>query len=283
MGRIGMYQSKTTSLGLSLVEIMVALILGLLILHFIGLFLVNIFTTEQHKKMIHDIQENATKAIGILKSEISKAGYIGCMRLSNHFPLLNNGNHSLNLYNRLSGSRNTITVSYVNFTGTILLTPMRDRHTLIVSKTGLSNRDIFVIADCLHAEIFQVKQIVRAGNKLILRTDKSLQNSYHPYAEIGTLVKNEFFTAKTKRTRNGRPIYALFMRDIHHRKTELVEQIEQLNLQYMINQAGLLKEEEGDHVADWRKVLGVSIKLIFNHQNNKHIWYAFQSLPFSPG
>lgn len=168
-------------------------------------------------------QENARLALEILSSEIRMAGYIGCLKISDNFPLKS----IINPQNKIVVTVNSITVRHVNLTHANLLSEMRGQSTLHVTlKPDFAINDILIISDYKAAEVFKVKKIQLEKTKQKITTDKPLLNHFAENAEVGRLEINTYFIAKTERkTKTGETIYALHMQDIHGYKTELVEGI----------------------------------------------------------
>ena len=75
-------------IGSILIELMLVMVIGLLLIS----FLLETYTTSKQsyalQSALSQLQDNAKTAIDILKSDIHKAGYIGCPYLSHDFVTL---------------------------------------------------------------------------------------------------------------------------------------------------------------------------------------------------
>ena len=253
-------------IGSILIELMLVMVIGLLLIS----FLLETYTTSKQsyalQSALSQLQDNAKTAIDILKSDIHKAGYIGCPYLSHDFVVHSPyPSYSLTSQNKLAGTIAELIVRYMEFAGASLIKSMQDTETLYVNKTKrFAKGDILVISDCKQAEIFQVKEVVLLKDSLILIPMLPLQNRYERYAEIGRLIMNKYFIAKSKRHhQDGSPIYSLFVQDIKQNKTELVEDVDHMQIHYT--------ERENN-------VVGVAIELTLSSQSFKKSWHLYVSL-----
>lgn len=266
--------------GTILIELMLAVALGLLLVS----FLLGIYIASQRSYRLQaaltQIQDNAKTAITILKSDIRKAGYIGCPRLTHDFAVASYPPYSLTPQNKLVGGDSEIIVRHVEFPGVVLNELMRDDLTLYTSMdVRFSAGDTLVISDCKAAEIFQVKKIFFLQHLQKIIPTHPLHNRYEPYAEISRLEVNKYLIAKTKRkNQDGSPVYSLFIEDINLYRTELVQGINRMQIFYSVDRGGKLIDTAADEIADWSKVVGVAIDLDLIAFPIKKTWHMYVAL-----
>ncbi len=219
-------------LGFVLIELMLAVTLGLLLVSVImQIYLANIGNYRLQRSLNH-IQQNAKTAMDILTAEIHQAGYIGCARLTRDFPLISYPPYTLTYNNKISSLHtDEIIIRHAHFLGSILTESMRDAAILSVSgSVRFASGDILIISDCKQAEIFQAKEVKNThGRQIIFSTP--LHHQYEQYAEVSHLDMNTYFIADThRRYADGTPVYSLYVKDIDQRKSELVEGIQQMHI-----------------------------------------------------
>lgn len=71
------------SRGFSLIELMVAMLIGLIVLNGVVQLVINSNRTHLDNQAISQIQENARFSVDILSRELRVAGYVGCMPINN--------------------------------------------------------------------------------------------------------------------------------------------------------------------------------------------------------
>jgi type IV pilus assembly protein PilW len=261
--------------GNTLIELMLSIMLSMLV---VGLVITVYLATEKihlTQTALMTIQENSRAAIHILNSDIRMAGYIGCVKLKNGFFIDNNTPFVLTDKNKIQNysgpeikaGSNAITLRHMAASHATLLQTMQDYSVLYVTAVPhFSNGDILLIADCKRAEIFLVKKVVILGNhtqKII--SARPLSTLFKEYSEVGRFEVNTYFIGKTPyQTTKGLPIYALYRKDIHSYKTELVQGVNDMKIHYGIIDNGRLVEHPANEISDSPIVLSVSIKLTFN-------------------
>lgn len=254
----------TKQQGLTLIELMIALALGLLLLRILmGIYLSSQQSTHL-QAALNQIEHNATIALSIIQTDISRAGQIGCARLSQDFPLVSYPPYSLTVENKLilSGSHQ-LTVRYADYPANTLLAAMQNDSRLIVSnEVAFKPGEIVVISDCRKAEIFKIEAVSENHGVQIIIPSSSLHYLFQKDAEISRLIVNSYYLAATKRKQiNGTPIYALFRDSLNQQHEELVEGIDEMNFQ--------------------AEPHGIAIKLNVSALAFKKDWYGYALLPKS--
>lgn len=194
--------------GFSLIELMIALVLGVFLIGgVIQVFLSN-KTNYRFTEALTRLQENGRFALETMARDIRMAGYFGCASQMPQGTVSNNLNHSDGdpydfLGNQpLSGTDNdgpngSDTLALIGAVGGsigIRGTPSTPAAALLVPQdTGINQSDILIVSDCTSSDIFQVTNsnpdsgsvghntgnTVSPGN-----ADQSLQRIYGPGAEV---------------------------------------------------------------------------------------------------
>ncbi|RDI48811.1 PilW family protein [Aquicella lusitana] len=269
---------KFNHAGVTLVELLVVMTLGMLLIS----FLLSIYLASQRSYHIQtalgQIQDNAKTAVAILQTDIRKAGYIGCARLSKDFNAIYSS-YSITPQTRLTGHTAEITVRYMG-TPIVTVKKSKDSSTLVASnESNFSSGDVLMISDCNHVEMFRVKAVSRSNASQTIMTAQPLQNHYDGNAEIGRVEINRYFIARTNRKNpDGSFIYALFLTDVKQHKIELVENIRDMRVLYSILQGNKITEVSSEKIEDWSKVTGVAIELDVTAPPVKVTWHLYVSL-----
>lgn len=220
---------KSTS-GLTLIEVILALTLSLLILSIVSVIYLSAEKSFQMQISLSAIQENMRTAFMLLKNEIQMAGYIGCAKLTDEFPIRNLGQYSITNQNKISIEKNSITIRHASIDHANLIKNMQGNSTLYVTaKPRFEESEILLISDCQSAEIFQVKTVshILGGQKMT--SSRALLRKYEKNAEISKLDINRYFISDTYRQQK-KPLYALFLHDINGRAFEIIESVDTLNV-----------------------------------------------------
>ena len=217
----------------------------------------------------------------ILTREIHQASNIGCARLTQDFPLISLQDYQLNNTNKITGNAaNELTIRHAEYPVATLTESMQDNMRIYLNQDARFNPgDILIISDCQRAEIFKAQVIRRTNGKLEITSSFPLHDKYQKYSEVSRLSINKFYVAKTnRRNKDGSDIYALYAEDIHHRKSELVMGVNQMQLKFTVENGGGMVEVPPSQVADWAKVLGVAVEVELHAPPLKRIWYVYSTL-----
>ena len=258
---------KQFQIGTTLVELLIAITLGLFLLSGLILLYINHKTTYQFNEGISRLQENGRTAIHWLVQDIRMAGYIGCPRLNDVRLKI----ADFSTQTRLAGwhaHNSTSTLSYptvidkiaaINSDVVLIQTAGNKAIKPNFLKNDFERGAQLIIADCNKAEIFTL-----AANK-----NFNLTNDYQNNAEIRQLHKIIYYVAKSQRNnKTGQSIYALYRRDLNAPPTvpnELSEGVENMQITYgLLDEAGEVNYLPANNVADWGKVKSVKVALLLN-------------------
>lgn len=219
--------------GISLIEIMIVMTLSISLTALLFETYLASHRTYQMQVELKHLQDNAMTAIEILTQEIKQAGYIGCQRLRDDKTVSGYLSYELNPTNKIQViNGKEITLQYAEFPAATLLQPMQNQLTLYVnSEVTFKPQEILIISDCKYAEMFEVKEVHTSKGMQIITASQSLKRNYSTNAEISKFAINHFYIDKTNRKHaDGSSIYALYIDDIHHIKSEMVEDIQSMKL-----------------------------------------------------
>lgn len=265
-----MFTKKYFIRGVTLLEMMLSLLLSMSLLMMLTTIYLATVKNNSAQIAYTTIQENGRLAMQILFRHIHAAGYIGCARLTEDFPLQNYLQYSLQSNNKITGTESEITLKSASIESAYLQQSMSNVSVLLLSSNvHFKRNDIVVISDCKSAEIFQIKSIetVSAGSQKMI-TQMPLHKQYDQYAEVSLFEENHYFVADTKRVDStGKIIKALFQRNYHGHNVELVEGVEQLRFDYDVLRNGVIFRVNAKDITDWDHVVGVNIALTLQTMN----------------
>lgn len=197
--------------------------------------------TNLYLKLNHAVLRNqqaisdslaAARIITIMRSEIESAGHIGCAQLGDAFSVQSYQQYSLTKANSLQVQDNELVVAYQAMPTLSLLAPV-SAHGTILTDDGLpiTAKEILLISDCTHAEIFQVKSVSIINHVKHITATLPLHYTYGDNAELGRFMRHHYYL----RTHGNRT--ELIEEDTHGEKNRL--QTEVTNLQFQADSHGV--------------------------------------------
>lgn len=289
--------------GLTLVEIMVAMVVSLILLGGVIQIFVSSKTTYRTDNGLARMQENGRFALSFLTKDVRMAGYFGC--LSKDMKITNTVNHAPNdlLYDFQQGifgydgtSNLPSLISSLNpVSGSDIIVVKRaggdamqldkpymntsaaDIHLLNNPNSTLQVGDIAMISDCADASIFQISQFNGGNTNVVHNTGgstspgNSTKNLGKTYAGDATMMKAEtiiYYVAPSTADNTKRSLY----QKIGDAATqELVEGIENMQVIY-----GVDSDENGTAnsyvaagaVTDWTQVVSVKLAVLADSIDN---------------
>lgn len=180
--------------GFSLLEILIGLSLAIFIIStFVRLYL------HYHRQLIHlhdeeSLHADITEAINLLKTDVSRAGYIGCAKLTSEFRVIPYRQYNMTNENALITTSNKMTVRYQEFPSAMVTADMDDHYRILTNHDNdFKSGDILMISDCLHAEIFRASFVDHLSNGRLITSNEPLKYKYHKHAEVGRFVISSFY------------------------------------------------------------------------------------------
>ena len=291
--------------GLSLVEVLVALIISLFLLAGVVQVYVGNRTAYAFSEGLSRIQENARFAMDSIKRDIRMAGFRGCAT-ENFVNNLNPAgtNYSSNLHDffknpAIEGTENdglngsdSITIRGAAPGQANVLTPYNSPASaqIFTNASGLiETGDIVLLTNCNGADLFQVTSITQgASTKLSVghNTGNATEpGNYNPpgpiacsggnahclsqtYGGDSSILKMQTITYTIATGASGEP--ALFRSEFND-QSELVDGIEQLQILYGIDTDDDISPNQyvsSDNVPDWDEVTAIRIMLLARSPNN---------------
>jgi hypothetical protein len=249
-----MFNSRNSSLGVTLLELMLVMSMSLLLIS--SAFVIYLAMQKNHHLLtaINEIQENSRMASQLLREHVQIAGYRGCA-------------YTQDSGARISGTDNTLTTYQASTQSANLIFAMSEASTLVVAaKPNFKVGDMAVISDCQAAEIFQIKKVMRLNNgaqKLFLL--QPLNRMFSATAEVGRWQVFTYLVKKTGRVhKNGVAISALYARNTDNRLQEWVAGVDAMQVHYAVTNQNQLAIVSAAQVSDWMRVVGVQIKLLLS-------------------
>ncbi|MGE4338155.1 MAG: PilW family protein [Pigmentiphaga sp.] len=290
------------SKGLSLVELMVALVLSLVIGAAVMQMFLSSKTTYRVQDAMSRLQENGRFAVGLIAAESRMAGYMGCGNLdeiginviaspppldaTNPLGEIMGGADNVDSGNVWGATVGTdvLTIRKASNLGLQLTGNMAvDNANIQVldNRLGLEAGDTLFIADCVSADIFRATSVSAAGGKTTvahannLNTSNRLSKAYGVDAEVMAFEQIDFFIRDTARlSSDGTPVRALWMQrrfanrsDTSANPAELVDGVEDFQVEYGIKTANSPVANEyrsADDVTDWSRVVSVRFRLLLS-------------------
>jgi type IV pilus assembly protein PilW len=257
--------------GFSLIEFLIAMTIGVLLLS----GLIEWFLHCQNSFMLQtawiNLKNNGKLAAAIMQADIKQAGYIGCAKLTSDFPIYAASYPPIASLKLLGGERD-ITIMHAKYPPIPILSIQKNQVIVPVS-AHIQVGDVMLVSDCEKAELIIIKNHIKKGPLQIIFIQTPLHFSFNAKAELSRWEVNHFFIAKTARHHSdGSPIFALFKQGIKQEKTELVEDILQMNIIYLERVNGLIQEKHADQVEHWEEVIGVTIDYLVMSQGLQRHW-----------
>lgn len=272
--------------GLSLIELMIAIALGI----FITAGMISLFTNSSQSYRIQEnasrLQENGQFAINFLTQDIRMADYWGCLTSS----ALITANHAAGIDatidNYLNGAVTVTNNNGVNNSDSITLVRAEPSDIYIdalagtkaaplnvTDNTGLTVNDVAFVSDCSEGEIFQITAL----NTNDTVSHGGLDKIYGTDAQVYRVT---YSTYTIDNGRNGEP--ALFRSIDGGAQQELIEGVESMELRYGV-------DENGDDTADYyvpviaapatmNQVTSIRIALVLRSLENN---LTTQPMPFT--
>lgn len=280
------HKSSQNQQGMTLVEVMVAMTIGLVLLGGVVTVLSSSQNTYRVNEALARMQENARYAFQLLSRDIRMAGYRGCAgdsvavtnvlkatgflwELDQPLEGFEAGVNALPSEVTLPlGGRDVIVVRGVEGIGTNILSHLLDFAGLsIPSGSGLQADDAVLVSNCQGAAIFQITGISASGGQDTIEHDGG-DGKPNSTAALGrTFTGGEMARIGTRIyyiRLNPRGIPALYWRSGGNTE-ELIEGIENMQIQYGEDTDGDRAADfyrTADQVLDWDNVVSVRIDLL---------------------
>lgn len=269
--------------GFSLIELMVALIIGMLMM----VAAIGIFTSNKQAyravEGVSRVQENARAAFELLSQDLRLAGGNACAR---GVPVANvltnagtawwsNWEQGLRGHQNADGDDVVDILSAAERSSTAYTDEATGNIVMNTNQGGIAADDIVVICDYAQAAVFQVSSIGGAGGTQIglqkgglnitgglglpvLDTASGTPKTFGANSQVARLDAARWFVADNGR--GGRSLYRTRMsRGVQQAPEEVVEGLDRLQLRYL--QGG--SYVDAGSVTDWTTVTSVRVEMSF--------------------
>ena len=289
-------QALRTQAGLSLIELLIAMTLGLMLMSVVGTIMINSKRAYNIQTDMAYLQENARFAMSFLSSDLRMSGFYGCTGIAPAGMTALSGTNNNGVTNNGGAGNNGSDVLQVTFVDTnrnafsvvhcpdsegcpqkpnpLQDTPLKQG----LSSIPMTNRgdivtgDTVIASDCGGGDVYTVSK-VDAGNVLLTTPlARDYRNNGESYgSQLRRLRVHRYFIAKVS-DGNGDYNYSLY-RDQNvltagfdpNTAEEIIEGVENLQLRYGIdsNVNGVPeKYVTATEVIDWNRVVSVQISLL---------------------
>lgn len=298
--------------GFSLIELMVAMTLGLIVVGAVGYLYLGSSRSFQVQDNLSRIQENTRYSVEVLSKDIRMAGYMGCQNLAsitpaimaNNPPLLNFAN-ALRGYEGGSGWTNPSSITAVSGADVVKIIRADGAGISLTGNMGTLNANIqingnpswfvagqaLLISDCQNADLFRATN-VSSGTGTITIAHSESQNSsnnlstlYGTNADVFAIEDTTYFIGL-----NGAGNPSLYRIPVSGTAEELVENVQDMQIIYGVDSGSDNAADSyvaASAVTDWRKVVSVRISLLFRSQDNNVTsqpqTYIFNGTTVTPG
>ncbi len=262
--------------GFGLIELMVAMVIGLLILAAVSAIFANSNKNYKTTDSLARLQENARVAIQFLTNDIRRAGHVGCVTNMDNVQIgLNGGNINgvalAPFVGVEGGSANpdSLTLQYFDLETSVPLTasmPNESADLTVPAGHPFKQQDIVAITDCNLADIFQITNNAAGGTTIVHAAGSSpapgnasaqLSKTYGSDARIMRFSQLQYRIDNSPTT--GRK--ALF-----RGADELAEGIENLQLLYGLRPDPTSRFPNvyttANNVTNWRQAVSVRVGLL---------------------
>jgi hypothetical protein len=271
-----MYRLRVNRIsGLTLLELMLALASTIIIMLCLTTMFVTLEKNIATQNALNQIAENASYAVRILRNTIHQAGNIGCARLQTGFPIKSMLDYNITPQNKLKGSAHAITVRGASLLSAGLLKAMADNeNSYVAAKPLFLSGDVVIISDCQSAEIFIVKNVSVYGQVQHLQSATPLVKKYNETAAVSFFEINTLLVKNTGREH----VNALYELNLHQRKAELVEGIDEILFSYDVIQDNNSLTLSADQITDWSLVVGINVDITVSHFPLTRHWKMYVAL-----
>lgn len=211
---------KKNLVGLTLMECMISIVLALMIVSMVfSIFMAaqKNFST-QHDFI--DLLENARIAKSILRENIRQAGFAGCAKVTDEFPLVNHTAFVLDKKNPLRVLNNAFVVWFAGERKAVLSNAMTDLMSMEV-EGHVSANDVLLMTDCKSADVFSVQAIRKINQRDVIMANHKLSKLYGQNAMIYPLEINHVYLSGAK----------LFMHTIQDVSIDLLDDVSHMTIQ----------------------------------------------------
>lgn len=290
--------------GFGLIELMIAMTLGLVLLGGIGYVFIGSRGAFRTTDNLSRIQENARYALDVMSRDIRMAGYVGCGNIASMtvktiakapVPQMTVGNALIG-YDNGTGWTNPTSItraagdvlsimgafsSGVNLTGNLI--PTNANVQVNGNANGFKQGDVLVVTNCTNADVFKVTNSPGSSGTVTL-THSNASNtgnrvgSYGSDAFVMRVDQYSYFIGTNPA--GNRALYRVGLDGIAE---ELVEHVHDMQMRYGLDtNADGAVDSYSTTPGTWAQVVSVTVNLLMRSPDN-NISTATQSVTFNNG
>ncbi|MDP1645344.1 MAG: PilW family protein [Thiobacillus sp.] len=299
-----MFMPPRAQTGFGLIELMIAMTLGLVLLGGIGYVYIGSRSAFRTTDNLSRIQENARYALDLMSRDIRMAGYVGCGNLASMsvktiakppVPPMTAGNALIGYDNGTGWTNPTSIVrpagdvlsvmgafgNGVNLTGNLI--PSNANVQVNGNPDGFKQDDVLIVTNCAEADVFKATTVSNASGTTTL----SHANSGNTGNRVGTYGKDAFVMRMDQYTyfigTNTAGNRALYRVGLDAQAEELVEHVHDMQMRYGLDtNADGRVDSYSNTPGNWTQVASVTLNLLMRSPDN-NISTATQSVTFNNG
>ena len=288
--------------GFGLVELMIAMTLGLILLGSIGYVFIGSRGAFRVTDNLSRIQENARYALDVMGRDIRMAGYVGCgniasmvvktiakppvppMSAANALVGYNNGSGWTNPSSvpRVAGDVLSVMGAFeggVNLAGNLV--PSNANVQVNGNPDGFEQGDVLMVTNCANADVFKVTNNPGSSGMVTL----THSNSSNSGNRVGTYGKDAFVMRMNQYSyfigNNPAGNRALYRVGLSGQAEELVEHVHDMQMRYGVDaDSDGAVDSYSDTPGNWTRVVSVTVNLLMRSPDN-NVSTATQSVPFN--
>ncbi|HWR76294.1 MAG TPA: PilW family protein [Thiobacillus sp.] len=304
--------SSREQTGFGLIELMIAMTLGLVLLGGIGYVYIGSRGAFRTTDNLSRIQENARYALDMMSRDIRMAGYVGCGNLASMpvktiakppVPPITAGNALIGYDNGTGWTNPTSIVraagdvlsvmgafsSGANLTGNLI--PSNANVQVNGNPDGFEQGDVLIVTNCSQADVFKVTNHPN-NSGIVTLTHGSGSNTGN---RVGTYGKDAFVMRMNQYSyfigdtliSASRPVSvrALYRVGLNGVAEELVEHVHDMQLRYGLDTSATPDgrvDSYSNAPGNWKQVVSVTVNLLMRSPDN-NISTATQSVTFNNG
>lgn len=302
--------SLRRQLGMTIVELMISMTIGLVILGAVGALFINVQHSARNAESMSRIQESARFAVELMARDIRMAGFIGCSNLETGTvnTIAKAPVEPLQASNALRGQdAPSGTIAGITLVGgdTIAIKRGTGRDVYLVDTPSATeikiNRnpeipdnfvsgDVLLVSNCTHADVFRVTNDPSVGSSITIEHGEDANDgfrigNYGQDAFVMRLARYVYFVGTNPDT-NRPSLYRANTIAGAGVAEELVDNVESMEIEYGIDTTPNNDNNAADEyrtaatVANWESVISVRLRLLVASADN-NILPAAQSHTFN--
>lgn len=284
--------SPRTQSGFGLVELMIAMTLGLVLLGGIGYIFIGSRGAFRTTDNLSRMQENARYALDAMSRDIRMAGYVGCGNMASvrvntianaPVPKMTPGNALIG-YDGGTGWVNPTTITRVantdvlsvmgafsngvNLTGN--LAPQNANVQINGNPDGFQAGDVLVITNCVNADVVKATGVANGGGTIVTVSHANASNTGNRIGVYGSdafVMRMNQYSYFIGTNPAGNP--ALYRVGLSGNAEELVENVQDLQFRYGLdtNSDGAVDSFSATP-GNWAQVVTVTVNLLMRSPDN---------------